>query len=115
MGEQHLYISRGPEYEIETVDVQVKPGETAQVTARLKRVVDTSDYISGDFHLHARPSLDSSLPIDERIRSVIGEGVELLVSTDHNFVTDYRPTLDAMGVEDWATSNIGWRRILGDV
>ena len=102
-----LYVSRGPEYEIETVAVNVKPGETVQIGSQLTRVIDTTGYISGDFHLHAKPSLDSSLPIDERVRSVTGEGVELLVATDHNFVTDYRPVLDALGLDNWASSMVG--------
>lgn len=102
-----LYVSRGPEYEIETISVNVEPGEIVQIGSQLKRIIDTRGYLSGDFHLHAKPSLDSSLAIDERVRSVAGEGVELLVSTDHNFVTDYRPVLDELGLNAWATSMVG--------
>lgn len=102
-----LYISRGVEYEIETIPIRVEPGQTVQIGSKLKRVVDTRGYLSGDFHLHAKPSLDSSLALDERIRSVTGEGVELLVATDHNYVTDYRPTLDALDLGDWASSMVG--------
>ena len=102
-----MYVSRGPEYEIETIPVRVNAGQTLQISAQLKRIIDTSGYVSGDFHLHAKPSLDSSLSIEDRVRSVTGEGVELLVATDHNYVTDYRPTLDALGLGDWASSMVG--------
>ena len=38
---------------------------------------------------------------------MVGEGVEVLVATDHNFITDYAPTIEQMGLQDWATSMIG--------
>ncbi|MCA9538639.1 MAG: CehA/McbA family metallohydrolase [Myxococcales bacterium] len=102
-----VYVSRGPEYSLARIDVQVAAGKVEHVAAQLRRVVDTRGYVSGDFHLHARPSLDSDLHLDERVRSVIGEGVEILVATDHNFITDYRPTIDKLELQDWATSLVG--------
>ena len=102
-----LYISRGIEYSVDRVDVNVQAGQVQQVTSVLKREVDTSGYISADFHLHAKPSLDSALPLDERVLSVVGEGVEVLVSTDHNYVTDYAPTISDLALQDWATSMVG--------
>ena len=87
--------------------MNVQAGQVQQVTSVLKREVDTSGYISADFHLHAKPSLDSALPLDERVLSVVGEGVEVLVSTDHNYVTDYAPTISDLALQDWATSMAG--------
>lgn len=102
-----VYISRGPEYSLARVPITVAAGRTESVVAQLRRVIDTSGYISADFHLHAAPSLDSAVDLQTRVRSVVGEGVEILTATDHNFVTDYGPTLLAEGLEDWATSMVG--------
>lgn len=102
-----VYVSRGIEYGLSRTSVSVAPGETASVVAQLERVVDTTGYISADFHLHAAPSLDSDLDLGARVRSVVGEGVEVLTATDHNFITDYGPTLLEEGLEDWAISMIG--------
>ena len=102
-----LFISRGTEYDITTMSVRVGAGEHIHRSAELRRTVDTAGYISADFHLHAKPSLDSSLPIDERVLSVVGEGVEVLVATDHNFITDYAPTIEQLQLQNWATSMIG--------
>ncbi|MEL6180477.1 MAG: hypothetical protein AAFS10_16070, partial [Myxococcota bacterium] len=69
-----VYVSRGLEYDVQQADIGfVGPGEVKVVTTVLNRVVDTEGYISGDFHLHASPSLDSSLPLAERLRSAAGE------------------------------------------
>ena len=31
---------------------------------------------------------------------MVGEGVEVLVATDHNFITDYAPTIEQMGLQE---------------
>jgi len=106
-GDWLVYTSRGSEYTINVAEVTVKAGETADVVASLRRAVDTKGYVSADFHLHAAPSLDSDLDLHDRVRSVVGEGVELLVSTDHNFITDYAPYLADLGLESWANTMVG--------
>ncbi|MBV72333.1 MAG: hypothetical protein CMH52_13495 [Myxococcales bacterium] len=103
----YLYMSRGIEYSVERVKVNVDVGQTKQVAIVLNREVETPGYIGADFHLHANPSLDSNLSLPDRVRSVVGEGVEVLVSTDHNFVTDYQPTITDLGLQNWANSMVG--------
>jgi hypothetical protein len=102
-----IWVSRGQEYTVHRETVTVAPGKVKTLNAKLERVVDTTGFISGDFHIHAAPSLDSSVPLDERVITGISEGVELLVSTDHNAVTDYAPYIERAGYEAWATSLIG--------
>jgi len=102
-----VYVSRGIEYDVQSATVRVDPGTTSQISTILTRVVNTEGYISGDFHLHAAPSLDSDLNLDERVVSCAGEGLEYIVATDHNFVTDYRPTIERAGLTEWMTSMIG--------
>ncbi|MEO1272912.1 MAG: hypothetical protein AAFX99_32895, partial [Myxococcota bacterium] len=103
-----VYVSRGLEYDVQQADIGfVGPGEVKVVTTVLNRVVDTEGYISGDFHLHASPSLDSSLPLAERLRSAAGEGVEFPVATDHNFVTDYGPLIERLDLEAWMNTMVG--------
>ncbi|MGC6419260.1 MAG: CehA/McbA family metallohydrolase [Bradymonadia bacterium] len=102
-----IYVSRGIEYSVERLPVNLTVGQTKEVAVVLKREVETPGYVGADFHLHASPSLDSDLSLDERVRSVVGEGVEVLVSTDHNFITDYAPTITDLQLEAWANSMIG--------
>ncbi len=102
-----VYVSRGIEYDVQAATVRVKSGTTELVSTVLNRVVDTRGYISGDFHLHAAPSLDSDLDLTERVISIAGEGLEYPVSTDHNFVTDYRPFIERAGLTEWMSSMVG--------
>lgn len=106
-GDYTLVVSRGPEYNLFEKQVSVKAGQVARVTAVLERVVDTSGYLSGDFHLHALGSIDSGLDNTVRVHTVAAEGLEVAVSTDHNYVTDYRPYIDNSNLQDWVTSVVG--------
>lgn len=107
-GTYAVVVSRGPEYErVEIPNVVLEPGSQRSVRAEIRRVVDTEGYVAADFHLHSVYSLDSFAPLDERIMSYAGEGLELVVSTDHNFVVDYEPTIAALGVERFVRSLVG--------
>jgi hypothetical protein len=106
-GEYRVYASRGPEYELITQDVTAVAGERALVTGRLSRTVDTRGFISADLHQHAAPSFDSGVSLEDRAISNAVEGVEVLVSTDHNVLIDYRPVVAEQGLGRVLTSIIG--------
>ncbi|MBM4291845.1 MAG: hypothetical protein FJ138_10695, partial [Deltaproteobacteria bacterium] len=108
-GEYEVYVSRGTEYELKRVEgrVSLRPGQVFSHTEVLRREVSTPGYISADFHLHASPSLDSDLPLRHRVRTAAGEGLEHLVATDHNFVTDYQPFIEREGLQGWVSSMVG--------
>lgn len=106
-GQYVLYGARGPEFELASREVALKPGEVLEVKLKVRRVVDTSGWMAGDFHQHARPSSDSNTPLEDRVLSNIVEGVEIIGSSDHNVVTDYGPVIEAMGVSAVVTSMVG--------
>lgn len=106
-GRYELYISRGTEYELKKIETVLKAGQVLTRTEVLKREVYSEGYISADFHLHAAPSLDSDLPLRRRVRTAAAEGLEHLVATDHNFVTDYMPFIEREGLTRWLSSMIG--------
>ena len=98
-GRYKVVFTHGPEYEIaeRELDVSAAIGETSHAT--LKRVVDTRGWLSCDFHVHAAPSHDSSVTLDDRVVSLLAEGVEFAVPTDHNHVTDYVPSIVGLSAE----------------
>jgi hypothetical protein len=106
-GDYTLVVSRGIEYDRVEIPVSLKAGETATVTATIKRSVNTKGYVGADFHLHSVYSLDSNASLKDRITSYAGEGVEFAVSTDHNFVVDYRATIEKAGLSRFINSAIG--------
>lgn len=90
-GDYTVYLSRGPEYALASQDVELGADGAATVEARLAHVVDTTGWMSGDLHVHAVNSPDSPVGNVERLESFMAEGVDVIVSTDHDFVTDFAP------------------------
>ena len=94
-GPLSVTLSRGYEYDLHQQDVDLETAAPVQVTADLPRVVDTTGWVAGDFHLHTEMSTDSTHPVADAVRILAGEGIEVAASTDHDFITDYGPELQA--------------------
>jgi hypothetical protein len=97
-GTYDVYAARGPEYGVARKRVTVAAGETGTVDFRLKRVIRTRDALAADFHVHSGRSLDSSAPLEDRVVSFASEGVEVMVSTDHDKNLDYAPVIASLGL-----------------
>jgi hypothetical protein len=89
--------SRGPEYSVDQRVIEVVRDENREIVFVIDRVVETPGLIALDPHIHTTKS-DGSPSIPERIKSVIGEGIEVLVATDHNTITDYSAALKKLGL-----------------
>ena len=107
VGTYRVLVSRGNEYEVIDHTVQVKEGGRAHVAGRMVRSVDTPGLISAELHQHAAPSFDSGVAVSDRALSNAVEGVEVMVSTDHNVIVDYRPAVAAAGLGRSVTSIVG--------
>jgi hypothetical protein len=106
-GSYVVFASQGLEYTIDSQSITVSSGGTTNVSLAIERVVDTSGYVSMDFHVHSGKSFDSSLPLVDRVASFLAEGVEVMVSTDHDYVSDYSPMISSLSAEDDINSIIG--------
>ncbi len=106
-GRYELFASRGPEYTVKRDRIRVREGKTVNVRFGLGRVVETAGFLSGDFHIHSARSFDTSPPLRDRVASFAGEGVEVMVSTDHDYHVDYAPIIDSLGIGSRITSLIG--------
>lgn len=104
-GTWRVSVSRGLEYEAFVASaVAITATQTTQLDVVLDRVVDTSGWIALDTHLHSELSTDSTIPVDDRVRAVAAEGVEVPVSTDHDFITEYGPIIEELGLASWLRS-----------
>jgi hypothetical protein len=92
-----VWVSRGLEYAVHTEVVTIHSGGITSVNASLQRVVDTSGYLCADHHLHGANS-DSSVTYDDRAVEAAGEGLELILNTDHDFITDMSPNISGTGM-----------------
>ncbi len=112
-GQYEVVVSRGPEYstwpdtwpasafavDLRTVD--------ATVNATLGRIVDTTGWMSADLHVHAINSTDSAVGNSMRAASFLAEGVDVLLSTDHENITDFAPVVRELGAQDLMATMIG--------
>ena len=107
-GTYRVVVSRGPEYErVDFSSITIASSQIRSLEALLRRAIDTRGYIAADPHLHALHSADSGTPLRDRVLSAAAEGVEWAVATDHNYVTDYGPSIDSEQLSPWINSSVG--------
>lgn len=107
VGRYDVYVSRGPEWDLAVErGLRVGPGG-ARLRAALHHVVDSAGWLSADFHVHSAASYDSRVPMEHRVYEFASDGVEMLVSTDHNVLSDYAPIIETLGAKQIITSATG--------
>lgn len=107
-GRYRMVVSHGPEYSLHVEeDFVLVDGQLKVVSANLRHEVDTTGWISGDFHLHQQPSFDSGMALDHRVRTIVAEGVDYAAATDHDVVTDLAPWVRQLGLDDWLQTVVG--------
>lgn len=107
-GQYRVYASRGPEFGLTQTEFSVAAGDDhkLELSAPL-RVAETPGWISADLHIHSAPSDDSTVPMHTRVASFLAEGGEVLVSTDHDHVSDFAPLIEELGLRDQLRSVVG--------
>jgi hypothetical protein len=107
-GEYYAIASRGIEYELDrSPKFKLETSNAAELELQVVRSVDTTGWISADFHVHAQRSHDSGVSLPDRVTTMVAEGVEFMASTDHDSITDYAPAIAQMGLQPWITSTVG--------
>ncbi len=104
-GSYRVAVSRGIEWSVWPPNavtdngmlITITQGETLEVVAEIAPVINTTGVLSGDFHVHSVSSPDSAVPRRKRVLSFLAEGVDVLVSTDHDVVSDLGPDIEALG------------------
>jgi len=99
--------SRGPQWSFCRGDVTIADGETGTFTCDIEPLLPAEGWISGDLHVHSEFSIDSNMPRDLRVKTLIAEGVRFFAATEHDVFVDYRPFIEAMGVGDLLTASLG--------
>ena len=99
-GEYTVYASRGMEYSIDKKKIRFDTDMTVETEWLIKRELDPKGYVGCDFHMHTTES-DGNCSVEERVTSLVAEGVEFAASADHNFVSDFEPAVKSLGVEQY--------------
>ena len=100
VGTYMISASRGPEYTLDQRVVEVQKDSLLEVDFQIDKIIETTDLISVDLHMHTLNS-DGSMTIAERIKSVVAEGVDVAVATDHNYISDYPSALKKLGLGEY--------------
>ncbi len=101
-GEHRVVVTHGYEYESLDETVTVKAGETLKLEATLAHSVDTKGFLCADFHIHSQLSADSNDPILLKVKSAVADGLDIPVSSEHEWVVDFGPVVKQLGLEKWA-------------
>lgn len=97
-GRYLLRITRGPEYELAEQTVAVAQGQTVEVAVTLRRSVDTTGWISADYHAHSTPSGDNYCNTVDRLINFAAEQLEFVPTTEHNRIYDWGPLIEKLGL-----------------
>ncbi len=107
-GKYQVFASHGIEWSLDKKEMTLEAGKSYAWDAKLVHELDTTGWVAGDFHLHTYTySGHGDANMNERLISLVGEGVEFAVATDHNHYTDYVPTMKSLGVQNSITSIVG--------
>ncbi|HRG96699.1 MAG TPA: CehA/McbA family metallohydrolase [Polyangiaceae bacterium] len=103
-GSHRVVVSRGFDYELFDQVVTAEAGKVTEVPVTLLRSVDTTGVMCADFHIHSNFSADSDDTVPMKVRAAVGEGLELPISSEHEWIIDFKPVIAKLGLSKWASS-----------
>ncbi|MFP8874423.1 MAG: CehA/McbA family metallohydrolase, partial [Myxococcota bacterium] len=107
-GRYRVIATRGPEFHVTESLIEARGGKTVRLEiAPPTRAVEFEGWLGADLHVHSALSDDSGLALRERLAAFQAQGADVVVSTEHDQVTDYGPVLERMGIGDELESIVG--------
>lgn len=104
-GDFQIFASRGFDYSAPSARVRLKAGDRRQVRLQIRREVNIPGYINCDTHVHTfELSKHGDASVDERVLTAAGEGLDLIVATEHNRPADYSAALKRLHLDSWTLS-----------
>jgi hypothetical protein len=106
-GKYLVRVSHGPEFDLFETTIDVAKGQTVDVKASLQRSVDTTGWVSTDYHAHSTPSGDNYCNTNDRLINFAAEHIEFAPTTEHNRIYDWEPYIDRLGLSPRIRTVIG--------
>lgn len=101
-GSHRVIVTHGYEWEAFDQKVTVAAGMDTAVSVTLAHSVDTTNFMCADFHIHSFYSADSNDPVVYKVSGAVADGLDIPVSSEHEWVVDFGPIVKQLGMEDWA-------------
>lgn len=98
-GRYKVVVTRGIEFSHHEEEINLEQGKQVEIKAALKRLVDTTGWISADFHNHSTPSGDNICGTPDRLINIAAEHIEFAPTTEHNRFYDWRPFIEKLGLQ----------------
>ncbi len=97
-GKYRVVVTRGIEHSHLAQDVTLAPGATFDFAGKLQRLVDTTGWVSADYHNHSTPSGDNTCGTNDRLINLAAEHIEFAPTTEHNRLYDWQPHIEKLGL-----------------
>lgn len=101
-GQYRVVVTRGYEYELFDAPATATEGTTTTLNASLLHSVDSAGVMCADFHIHSHYSADSDDEPELKVRGAIADGLEIPVSSEHEWIIDFQPIIQRLGLTKWA-------------
>ena len=95
-GRYRVSATKGIEYTVDAKTIELAGDRTASLELHLRHVVPTPGVLGCDLHVHARPSFDTPVSVEDRVLSLAAAGVDFAVPSEHNVVGNYAPALESL-------------------
>lgn len=99
-GKYRITVTRGIEYSHLVKEIQLGVGESVEIKGTLRRLVDSSGWVSTDYHNHSTPSGDNTCGTNDRLINLAAEHIEFAPTTEHNRLYDWSPHIMQLGLKD---------------
>jgi len=106
-GTYDLLLSRGPEYDAVFEKIQIAEGQQRMINATLKRVVDTTGWVSAELHSHSSPSGDNTSDQLGRVENLVCEQIDFAPCTEHQRIESYDDQLEKLGAQEFMATCTG--------
>lgn len=97
-GKYRVIVTRGIEFSHLEKEVTLAAGQTFEFAGKLKRLVDTTGWVSADYHNHSTPSGDNTCGTADRLINLAAEHIEFAPTTEHNRLYDWAPIIAQLGL-----------------
>jgi hypothetical protein len=101
-GQHQVVVTRGYEYELYDMPATATAGTTTAIAAPIAHSVDSPGVMCADFHIHSHYSADSDDEPELKVRGAIADGLEIPVSSEHEWIIDFQPIIQRLGLTQWA-------------
>lgn len=101
-GKHRVIVTRGYEWELFDQQITAEAGNQINVEAKLAHSVDSTGVMCADLHIHSFQSADSSDPVEHKVKGALADGLDIAVSSEHEWIIDFQPVIEKLGMTQWA-------------